>query len=68
MIYNEAMSPYNSKQWQEEMQEEMLSLEENNTWKLLKLPPGYKAIDNHCVFHVKPTRNGSGDRRSKAVL
>ena len=62
MTYSEAMSSKNRKQWQEAMQDEMLSLEENNTWKLVNLPPGCKAIDNRWVFHVKQPLDGSGDR------
>jgi len=39
-----------SRKWQEAMNEEMLSLEENHVWKLMKLPPGCKAIDNRWVY------------------
>ena len=62
MTYNEAMLSKNSKQWQEAMQEEMLSLKENNTWTLVDLPSGHKAIDNRWVFHVKQQPNSLNDR------
>jgi Reverse transcriptase (RNA-dependent DNA polymerase)/gag-polypeptide of LTR copia-type/Zinc knuckle len=60
--YNEAMSSKDNKKWQDAMKEEMLSLEENNTWKLVKLPPGCKAIDNRWVFHIKQSADGSVER------
>jgi len=61
MTYTEAMSSRDSRKWQEAMNEEMLSLEENHVWKLVKLPPGCKAIDNRWVYCVKQLSDGSDD-------
>jgi hypothetical protein len=35
------------------MVEEMTSIEENNTWSLVDLPPGRKPIEEKWVFKVK---------------
>ena len=61
--YSEAMQSTDSNKWQEAMKEEMLSLEENNVWNLVTLPPGCKTIDNRWIFRVKQlTSDGSGER------
>ena len=60
--YREAMLSQESSKWQEAMNEEMSSLEENNVWKLVQLPPDRKAIDNRWVFRIKQSTDGSGDR------
>ena len=60
--YREAMLSQESSKWQEAMNEEMSSLEENNVWKLVQLPPDRKAIDNRWVFRIKQSTDGSVDR------
>ena len=39
--------------WLKAMKEEMASIEQNSTWKLVKLPRGHKAIGLKWVFKVK---------------
>ncbi|KXJ62430.1 hypothetical protein RP20_CCG010088 [Aedes albopictus] len=39
--------------WKAAMDEEMSSMARNNTWTLVKLPPGRKAITSKWVFKVK---------------
>jgi hypothetical protein len=41
------------------MKEEMVSIEQNNTWKLVKLPHGHKAIGLKWVFKVKRDEGGA---------
>ena len=60
--YREAMLSQNSGRWQKAMNEEMMSLQENDVWKLVELPPGHKAIDNKWVYRTKQSNSGSGDR------
>jgi hypothetical protein len=39
--------------WRKAMMEEMDSIEENDTWSLVDLPPGRKPIGVKWVFKVK---------------
>jgi hypothetical protein len=39
--------------WRKAMMEEMDSIEENDTWSLIDLPPGHKPIGVKWVFKVK---------------
>jgi hypothetical protein len=45
--------------WREAMQEEMKALHKNNTWDLVELPNGKKAIGCKWVFTVKHKADGS---------
>ena len=45
--------------WQRAMQEEMSSIQENNTWSLVNLPDGQRAIGLKWVFKVKKDSNGA---------
>ncbi|KAL8110529.1 hypothetical protein AgCh_026307 [Apium graveolens] len=44
--------------WQQAMKSETESVEKNNTWELMKLPVGKKAIGLKWVFKVKKDANG----------
>lgn len=48
------------------MDDEMNSLENNNTWMLTELPAGKRALLNKWVFRIKAEPNGK--RRFKARL
>lgn len=48
--------------WEEAMDSEMNSLQENDTWKLVSLPKGRKAIPCKWVFRVKMNADGSIDK------
>ena len=43
----------------EAIDSEMKALEENNTWELVQLPPGSKAISNKWVYRLKDNADGS---------
>lgn len=45
--------------WKEAMDQEISSIEKNQTWKLTHLPPGHKAIDLKWVFKVKKDQTGA---------
>jgi hypothetical protein len=51
---NEALK---SVKWKDAMCEELKSIEKNNTWELLSLPPNKKTIDVKWVFKVKEGKN-----------
>ncbi|PNF40933.1 hypothetical protein B7P43_G14838 [Cryptotermes secundus] len=44
--------------WYQAKQEEISALKENETWELVKLPPGKKAIKSKWVFTVKYNKEG----------
>ncbi|KXJ72078.1 hypothetical protein RP20_CCG018998 [Aedes albopictus] len=49
-------------QWQAAIQAELDSLHRNNTWDLVKLPEGRRAVSCKWVFRIKP---GNGDEPDK---
>lgn len=51
--YEEAITSPDAKKWISAMEEEMSSLEENQTWRLEKLPSGRKTIKCKWVYKVK---------------
>lgn len=54
--------------WIAAMKEEMISLEENSTWDLDKLPAGRKAISNHWIYRVKHNANDEIARYKARLL
>ena len=67
LSYQEAVRGPEKEHWLNAIEEEMRSLQENNTWELCKLPEGQKAIQSKWVFRLK--RNEKGEVvRHKARL
>ncbi|ONK64083.1 uncharacterized protein A4U43_C07F21910 [Asparagus officinalis] len=62
--FREAESSSNSIRWMEAMEEEIRSLQKNDTWKLAKLPKGKKAIGCKWVY-MKKDGSSIGDIRYK---
>ncbi|CAD7012038.1 unnamed protein product [Ceratitis capitata] len=58
----EAMNSKYSHQWEDSMQKEYSALIKNDTWSLVDLPPGQKAIGCKWVFNVKQTADGGVER------
>ncbi|CAL5417495.1 unnamed protein product [Camellia sinensis] len=56
--FQEAQNHKEKSSWQQAMQEEMQSLQKNQTYDLVKLPQGRKALQNKWVFKLK--KDGSG--------
>ncbi|GKB36463.1 hypothetical protein Tco_0881405, partial [Tanacetum coccineum] len=42
--YSESLSSKESVQWKKDINEEMVSLEKNQTWSLVRLPTGKKEL------------------------
>src|SRR5580765_5080881 len=62
VTYEEAMIQENSEKWKEAMDEEMSSLNKNETWKLVNLPINKKALNNGWVYRTKLKKNGEIER------
>jgi hypothetical protein len=54
------------KKWEQGMKEEMDSLENNQTWDLVQLPSGKRALQNKWVYKLK--EEDGGEKRYKARL
>ena len=51
--FEEAMDDEHKRKWIEAMQDEMRSLHKNETFELVKLPKGKRALKNKWVFKIK---------------
>lgn len=60
--YQEAMHSAESAQWSAACEEEMASLEANNTWTYTQLPPDKRAINVKWVFKIKTNAEGEPER------
>nr|GFA55234.1 retrovirus-related Pol polyprotein from transposon TNT 1-94 [Tanacetum cinerariifolium] len=65
--YLEAIEDEHKKEWFEAMQDKMNSLHENNTFELVKLPKGKRALKNKWVYKLK-TEELTSRPRYKARL
>ncbi|XP_074322725.1 uncharacterized protein LOC141659696 [Apium graveolens] len=54
--------------WIEAMQKELTTLEQNNTWELVSLPPGKKAIGSKWVYKIKYLANGQNERHKARLV
>ncbi|KAH9734322.1 hypothetical protein KPL71_017332 [Citrus sinensis] len=66
--FDEALRSSESDQWKLAMEEEMKSLHQNQTWELVKLPKGKKAIGNKWVYTKKQGSLNQSTPRYKARL
>ena len=64
--FDEALQVEDSIKWEQAMDDEMRSLEKNDTWVLTKLPVGKRALLNKWVFKIKTEPDGK--RKFKAHL
>lgn len=58
----DAMKSSNRESWIEAMDHEMKALQENDTWEMVQLPPGRRAISNKWVYRLKTNADGSIDK------
>ena len=65
--FSEAMTSPQLEKWIKAMEEELLSICDNNTWDLVDLPKDKKAIGSKWVFKVKYDQDGTV-QRYKACL
>lgn len=62
LTYEEAILSPNAENWKKAMQSEFDSLMSNNTWDLVELPKGKKAINSKWVFKTKINTHGLVDK------
>ena len=62
MNFSEAMSSLDAPFWKEAINSEMESIMQNNTWEIVELPPGNKAIGCKWIFKKKLKPDGSIDK------
>lgn len=60
--YEEALTDDHKGEWLEAMQEEMQSLHENQTYELVELLKGKRALKNKWVYRLKTEENNSRPR------
>ena len=65
--FQEAMSSPDSHRWKSAMDEEVSTLQENNTYTLIKLPKDKSVIGGRWVFDVKPGINNEPKYKARYV-
>jgi hypothetical protein len=68
LTYSEVITGKDSDKWKESMLDEIASLESNETWELVPLPPGCKAIGSKWVYKLKIDKNGQLARFKSRVV
>ncbi|GJV49593.1 retrovirus-related pol polyprotein from transposon TNT 1-94 [Tanacetum coccineum] len=66
--YSEALSSKESVQWKKAIFEEMVSLEKNQTWSLVRISAGKKASQRLWMFRVKEEQDGSKRYNARLVV
>ncbi|XP_073061796.1 uncharacterized protein [Primulina eburnea] len=66
--FEEAITSEHKDMWMEAMQEEMQSLHDNETFELVKLPKGKKALKNKWVFRLKHEEHSSQPRFKARIV
>jgi len=67
--FHEAIKSTDVSMWMTAMQEEIEALHKNNTWDLVPLPQGRKAISNKWVYKIKRDSNDQVERyRARLVV
>ncbi|GJW67995.1 putative RNA-directed DNA polymerase [Tanacetum coccineum] len=66
--YSEALSSKEFVQWKKAINEEMVSLEKNQNWSLVRLPAGKKALQSKWVFRVKEEHDGKKRYKARLVV
>ena len=54
--------------WDQAMDDEMRSLEKNDTWVLTELPAGKRALLNKWVFRIKTEPDGKRSFKHRLVV
>ena len=66
--YKEAVQSVNATQWTNAMQEELDAIQDNETWDMVDLPQGRKAIGSRWVFKTKYDNSGNLVKRKARLV
>ena len=66
--FDKALQVEDSIKWEQAMDDEMRSLEKNDTWVLTELPAGKRALLNKWVFRIKTEPDGKRRFKSRLVV
>ena len=66
--YDEAMQVDTIKKWEQGMKEEMDYSVKNQTWDLVKLPTGKRALQNKWVYRLKEEDGGKKKYKDRLVV
>lgn len=66
--YKEAINSKFGREWTQAMVEELNAIEDNDTWDLVSLPNGRKAIGSKWVFKIKTKFDGTIERRKARLV
>jgi len=65
MIFYEVVT---DKRWRQAMEEEIQSIEKNNTWELTTLPKDHRAIGVKWVYKAKKNAHGEVERYKESLV
>jgi hypothetical protein len=66
--YEEAMQVDTKKKWEQGIKEKMDSLANNQTWDLVQLPIGKRALQNKLVYKLKEEDGGEKQYKARLVV
>ncbi|CAI7876082.1 unnamed protein product [Closterium sp. NIES-53] len=64
----EALESSDAEEWKKAMESELKSIEENDTWELVELPEGRKAITSKWLFKIKSDADGNIERYKSRLM
>ncbi|CAI7863981.1 unnamed protein product [Closterium sp. NIES-53] len=64
----EALEFSDVEEWKKAMESELKSIEENDTWELVELPEGRKAITSKWLFKIKSNADGKIERYKSRLV
>ncbi|CAI7834636.1 unnamed protein product [Closterium sp. NIES-53] len=64
----EALESSDAEKWKKTMESELKSIEENDTWELVELPEGRKAITSKWLFKIKSDADGKIEHHKSRLV
>ncbi|CAI7772635.1 unnamed protein product [Closterium sp. NIES-54] len=64
----EALESIDAEEWKNAMESELKSIEESDTWELVELPEGHKAIMSTWFFKIKSDADGNIERYKSRLV
>ncbi|CAI7836793.1 unnamed protein product [Closterium sp. NIES-53] len=64
----EALESSDAQEWKKAIESELKSIEENDTWELVELPEGHKAITSKWLFKIKSDADSKIERYKSRLV